>query len=43
LFAEIKYNGWILLEETTTPPDKVVALKDQLVLFNKLVANAYEG
>jgi sugar phosphate isomerase/epimerase len=42
LFAEIKYNGWILLEETTTPPDKVVALKEQLALFNKLVENAYK-
>ena len=43
LFAGIKYTGWILLEETTTPPDKVVALKEQLALFNKLVANAYNG
>lgn len=42
LFAGINYNGWILLEETTTPPDKVVALKEQLSLFNKLVANAYK-
>ena len=42
LFAGIKYNGWILLEETTTPADKIVALKEQQMLFNKLVANAYK-
>lgn len=42
LFAGIKYSGWILLEESTNPPDKIIALKEQLILFNNLVANAYK-
>ena len=40
LFENAKYKGWILLEETTTPTDKIIALKEQLTIFNKLVANA---
>jgi hypothetical protein len=40
LFAGIKYSGWILLEESTNPPDKIAAFKEQLILFNNLVANA---
>jgi hypothetical protein len=43
LFAGIKYSGWILLEESTNPPDKITALREQLILFNKLVANAYKN
>lgn len=43
LFTDIKYDGWLLLEETTTPADKVSAMKDQLVVFNKLVANSNKG
>ena len=40
LFTGIKYNGWILLEARTEPADKITALKEQLELFNQLVANS---
>ena len=40
LFTGIKYNGWILLEARTEPTDKITALKEQLALFNQLVANS---
>lgn len=40
LFTDIKYDGWLLLEESSNPPDKVAAMREQLNLFNKLVANA---
>jgi len=43
LFAGINYNGWILLEARTEPADKIAALKEQLILFNQLVANAIKG
>jgi hydroxypyruvate isomerase len=43
LFAGIKYSGWILLEESSDPKDKIGALKEQRILFNKLVANAKKG
>jgi hypothetical protein len=34
----MKYSGWILLEARTAPPDRVAAMKEQLDLFNKMVA-----
>ena len=40
LFAGIHYNGWILMEARTEPADKIAALKEQLALFNQLVANS---
>ena len=40
LFAGIGYHGWILMEARTDPADKVEALKEQLLLFNQLVAHA---
>jgi sugar phosphate isomerase/epimerase len=40
LFTGMHYNGWILLEARTSPDDKVAALKEQLVLFNQLVAKS---
>ena len=40
LFTGIKYNGWILLEARTEPVDKIAALKEQLNLFNQLIANS---
>lgn len=43
LFTGIHYNGWILLEARTEPADKIAALKEQLVLFNQLVANSEKG
>jgi len=38
LFNEIRYNGWILLEARTDPADKVVAMKEQKAIFDKMVA-----
>jgi hypothetical protein len=35
----MKYKGWILLEARTKPADTVVAMKEQLALFNKMVGN----
>ncbi len=40
LFSGIHYKGWILMEARTNPADKVTALKEQLVLFNQLVAKS---
>lgn len=37
-FAGIDYNDWILLEARTDPPDKVAAMKEQLSLFNEMIA-----
>jgi sugar phosphate isomerase/epimerase len=39
LLAGINYKGWILIEATTEPVDKIVAMKEQLTLFNQLIAN----
>ena len=43
LFAGINYNGWILLEARTEPVDKIAAMKEQLAIFNQLVANSKKG
>ncbi len=43
LFTRINYKGWILLEARTEPADKIVAMKEQLVLFNQLVVNSQKG
>jgi len=43
LFAGIHYGGWILMEARTEPADKITALKEQLTLFNQLVANSKKG
>ena len=40
LFTGIKYNGWILMEARTEPADRVVAMKEQLALFNGMVKNS---
>jgi len=40
LFVGIKYDGWILLEARTKPADRIVALKEQLDIFNKMIGNA---
>ena len=37
LFLEMKYKGWILLEARTTPEDRVVAMKEQLKIFNEMI------
>jgi hypothetical protein len=36
----MKYNGWILLEARTEPKDRVAAMKEQLAVFNEMVAKA---
>lgn len=43
LFSRMKYNGWILLEESTNPADKINAIKERRTQFDKLVANANKG
>jgi sugar phosphate isomerase/epimerase len=40
LFTGINYDGWILLEARTEPADKVAAMKEQLVIFNQMIANS---
>ncbi|HEC44885.1 MAG TPA: sugar phosphate isomerase/epimerase [Bacteroides sp.] len=37
LFTGIKYEGWILLEARTVPEDRIVAMKEQLEIFNKMI------
>ncbi|MEN8229289.1 MAG: TIM barrel protein [Bacteroidota bacterium] len=38
LFKEINYEGWILLEARTSPADRIAAMKEQLDVFNKMIA-----
>ncbi|MBN7812612.1 sugar phosphate isomerase/epimerase [Algoriphagus sp. H41] len=38
LFNQINYDGWILMEARTKPDDRIAALKEQLKIFNELVA-----
>ena len=38
LFKDMKYKGWILLEARTEPADRVAAMKDQLEVFNEMIA-----
>jgi sugar phosphate isomerase/epimerase len=40
LFTGMNYEGWILLEARTQPADRIAALKEQLSLFNALVAQS---
>lgn len=40
LFTGMKYSGWILLEARTNPPDRVAAMKEQLVIFNEMIENS---
>ena len=40
LFTGMKYKGWILLEARTAPKDRVAAMKEQLGLFNQMIANS---
>jgi len=39
LFVKMDYKGWVLLEARTAPEDRVAAMKEQLILFNKMVAH----
>lgn len=38
LFVQMEYKGWLLLEARTEPADKIAAMKEQLALFNKMIA-----
>lgn len=40
LFVAIDYKGWILLEARTKPEDRVLAMKEQLTIFNEMIAKA---
>lgn len=40
LFTAMNYDGWILMEARTEPADRVKALKEQLDIFNTLVAQS---
>jgi sugar phosphate isomerase/epimerase len=40
LFVKMDYNGWIELETTSKPADRVKLLAEQRVLFEKMVAAA---
>jgi len=40
LLTGIKYNGWILLEATAEKADRVAAMKEQLGLFNEMIAKS---
>jgi sugar phosphate isomerase/epimerase len=40
LFIKMDYEGWILLEARTEPADRIAAMKEQLVIFNKMIGNA---
>jgi hypothetical protein len=37
LFNSIQYDGWILLEARTDPQDKVAAMTEQRLVFEKMV------
>lgn len=36
--AGINFKGWILLEASSTPVNKIAAMKEQLIIFNELMA-----
>ena len=40
LFVQMDYDGWILLECRTDPADKVAALKEQRVVWARMIAEA---
>ncbi|HOU96871.1 MAG TPA: hypothetical protein PLN06_09680, partial [Bacteroidales bacterium] len=40
LLTGINYNGWLLLEARTEPPDRIAAMKEQKTLFEKMIANS---
>jgi sugar phosphate isomerase/epimerase len=39
-FTAMDYKGWILLEARTEPADRVSAMKEQLSVFNQMLAKA---
>ena len=39
LLAGVNFNGWILIEDSSEPADTLAAMKEQVALFNQLIAN----
>ncbi len=39
LFSKMNYEGWILLEARTSPADRIAAMKEQMEVFNAMLAN----
>lgn len=39
LLAANKFKGWILIEASSDPADKIAALKEQVLLFEQMIAN----
>jgi sugar phosphate isomerase/epimerase len=39
LLADINYSGWVLLEASSTPDDRIAALKEQVAIFRTLINN----
>ena len=42
LLSRIDFNGWILLEASSIPTDKMAALKEQLTIFDETIAKITE-
>ena len=42
MFKGIGYEGWILLEARTNPPDRIAAMKEQIDIFRKLTSPAHK-
>ena len=40
LFSAMNYEGWILLEARTSPENRIVAMKEQKELFNKMAGKS---
>ena len=40
LFVGMNYKGYILLEARTSPSDRIAAMKEQLEIFNSMIAKA---
>jgi sugar phosphate isomerase/epimerase len=40
LLTGMNYAGWILLEARTEPADRIAAMKEQLAIFNEMVARS---
>jgi sugar phosphate isomerase/epimerase len=40
LLAETKYAGWVMIEASSEPADRVAALADQAKLFEQMLRNA---
>lgn len=43
LFADIHYDGWILLEARTEPADRIAAMNEQRILFNSMINKAIKS